>query len=153
MCGQAIVPSGIPWCFSQNVLPQNIEHEDMRLTGALKIARNVTTLLTRSEFARAETEYYADDVVSVESFDRPAWLCRGKEAVRKKNEQWRKNHVVHSSLIEGPYVNGEQFVIRFKLEVTPKVTGKRVVLDKLCLYAVADGKIVAETVCYLRSDA
>jgi hypothetical protein len=88
-------------------------------------------------------------VVSVEPFDDPAWLCCGKEAVGEKVERWRENHQIHSNVIEGPYVNGEQFVVRFKMEVTSKATGKRMLIDKIGLYAVGQGKIVAETFCYL----
>jgi ketosteroid isomerase-like protein len=45
--------------------------------------------------------------------------------------------------VEGPYVHGDQFVVRFKMEVTPK-DGKRMNLDEVGLYTVKNGKIVEE---------
>jgi len=45
--------------------------------------------------------------------------------------------------VEGPYVHGDQFVVRFKMEVTPK-GGKRMNLDEVGLYTVKNGKIVEE---------
>ena len=51
--------------------------------------------------------------------------------------------VHHNVKVEGPYVHGDQFVVRFKMEVTPK--GKqRMNLDEVGLYTVQNGKIVEE---------
>ena len=60
-----------------------------------------------------------------------------------KGEWWYANHEVHNAKVEGPYVHGDQFVVRFTMEVTPK--GKsRLKLDEVGLYTVQNGKIVEE---------
>ena len=46
---------------------------------------------------------------------------------------WNANHEVHDLKVEGPYVHGDQFVVRFKLDVTPKGE-KRIHLDEVGLY-------------------
>jgi len=46
--------------------------------------------------------------------------------------------------VEGPYVHGDQFVVRFKMDVTPKGQ-KRMSFDEVGLYTVKNGKIVEES--------
>ena len=71
-------------------------------------------------------------------------VCEGKDAVHKKSEWWRENHEVHGGSVEGPYVNGDQFVVRFTMDVTPKASGKRMKMDEVGVYTVEKGKIVSE---------
>jgi ketosteroid isomerase-like protein len=49
------------------------------------------------------------------------------------------------------YVNGDEFVVRFTMDVTPKATGKRMKMDEVGVYTVKNGKIVAERFCYLQA--
>lgn len=51
---------------------------------------------------------------------------------------------MHNFKVEGPYVHGDQFVVRFKSEVTPKGQ-KPLRLDEVGLYTVRNGKIVEES--------
>ena len=76
-------------------------------------------------------------------------VCNGKDAVQKKSEWWRENHEVHGGSIDGPYVNGDEFVVRFTMDVTPKATGKRMKMDEVGVYAVKNGKLVSERFYYL----
>ena len=70
-------------------------------------------------------------------------LLKGRKAVEGKGQWWYANHEVHNVKVEGPYVHGDQFVVRFKMEVTPK--GKQPMnLDEVGLYTVQNGKIVEE---------
>ena len=55
---------------------------------------------------------------------------------------------IHGVQVEGPYVNGDQFVVRFKMDLTPKATGERRTMDEVGLYTVKDGKIVEERFFY-----
>ena len=61
------------------------------------------------------------------------------------------NHTVHKAEVEGPYVHGDQFVVRFKMDVTPK-GGKRMSLDEVGLYTVKNGKIVEERFSWAAND-
>ena len=69
---------------------------------------------------------------------------RGRAAVHAKGEWWVANHDVHSFETSGPYVNGDQFALRFKIDVTPKATGQRTQMDEVGLYTVRDGRIAEE---------
>ena len=51
----------------------------------------------------------------------------------------------------GPFYNGanpDQFVLYFTLYVTPKATGKRIVLDEVGVYTVKDDLITREQFFY-----
>ena len=69
---------------------------------------------------------------------------KGRKAVEGKGQWWYANHDVHNVAVEGPYVHGDQFIVRFKMEVTPKGQ-KRMKLDEVGLYTVRNGKITEES--------
>jgi hypothetical protein len=111
------------------------------------IARDLVSLCKQGKFAEAGEKYWADNVLSVEPIgDNPE--LRGKAAVRGKGEWWANSFTVHSVGVEGPYVNGEQFVVRFKMDVTEKASGKRQNMDEVGLYTIRGGKIAEERFFY-----
>jgi ketosteroid isomerase-like protein len=114
-----------------------------------EIADDFATLCKAGKFDEAGEKYWSSEVVSLEAFapdGDPA--ARGIEAVRAKSEWWYENHEVHSVSAEGPYVNGDQFIVRFKMDVTFKQTGARMQMDEDGLYTVKDDKIVEERFFY-----
>lgn len=113
-----------------------------------ELAKAFTDLLRQGDHEGAAEKYNADDIVSYEAMDGPMAVCKGKDAVKQKGDWWGENHEVHGGSVEGPFFNGDQFAVRFKLDVTPKATGERVVLDEVGIYTVKDGKIVEERFYY-----
>jgi ketosteroid isomerase-like protein len=113
-----------------------------------ELAKNFTELLKQGDDKAAAGKYNAEDIVSYEAMEGPMAVCQGREAVKQKGDWWRENHEVHGGSIEGPFVHGDQFAIRFKYDITPKATGKRVVADEVGLYTVKDGKITEERFFY-----
>ncbi len=113
-----------------------------------ELAKEFTELLKKGDDEAAAKKYNADDIVSYEAQEGPMSVCRGKDAVKQKGDWWRANHEVHSASAEGPYVNGDQFAVRFKFDITPKETGKRVSMDEIGVYTVKGGKIVEERFYY-----
>ena len=112
------------------------------------LAKDFTDLLKQGNNEGAASKYNADNIVSYEAMEGPMAVCEGKEAVKQKSDWWAANHEVHSATVEGPFVNGDQFALRFKYDITPKQTGKRVTMDEVGVYTVEDGKIVAERFYY-----
>ncbi len=94
--------------------------------------------------------YWADDVISVEAAGPPGadLTARGKAAVKGKGAWWYDNHEVHSTGIEGPYVNGDQFAVRYSIDFTVKQSGQRMQMTEMALYTVKDGKVVEERFFY-----
>src|ERR1700722_12233810 len=111
------------------------------------IARDLVALCKQGKFAEAGEKYWADDVVSVEAMGDNAEI-KGKAAAHGKGEWWANAHDVHSVEVEGPYVHGNQFVVRFKLDMTVKESGKRQVMDEVGLYKIENGKIAEERFFY-----
>jgi hypothetical protein len=114
-----------------------------------EIANDLVALCKAGKFAESGEKYWADDVLSVEAGapggGDPA--SRGIEAARGKNEWWANNHEVHGVEVDGPYVNGDQFVVRFKMDMTPK-GGQRTTMDEMAVYTLRDGKIAEERFFY-----
>ncbi len=113
-----------------------------------ELAKDFTELLKQGNDEAVAAKYNADDVVSYEAMEGPMAVCHGKEAVKQKGEWWVQNHEVHGGSVEGPFVNGDQFAVRFKFDITPKATGERVVMDEVGLYTVKGGKIAEERFFY-----
>ncbi|OQW61651.1 MAG: ketosteroid isomerase [Proteobacteria bacterium SG_bin9] len=112
------------------------------------IAAKFTEALKGNRLAEAEN-FWSDDVVSIEAMDGPAGReARGRAAVHAKGEWWFSNHDIHSFETIDPYVNGDQFALKFKIDVTPKATGQRMQMEEVGLYTVRDGKISEERFFY-----
>ena len=114
----------------------------------LELAKAFTNLLKQNDDEGAAEKYNADNIVSYEAQEGPMAVCEGKAAVKQKGDWWRANHEVHNATVEGPYINGDQFALRFKMDLTPKQTGERVTMDEVGVYTVKDGKIVEERFYY-----
>ena len=114
------------------------------------IANDLVAMCRAGKFAESGEKYWADDVLSVEAGapggGDPA--SRGIDAARGKGEWWAANHEVHGVEIEGPYLNGDQFVVHFKMDVTPKQSGQRMTMDEMAVYTLKNGKIAEERFFY-----
>src|SRR6516165_6294356 len=109
-----------------------------------ELAKAFTDLCAKGELEAAGKKFWSDDIVSREPMTGDMAELKGRKAVEGKNQWWNANHEVHNFKVEGPYVHGDQFVVRFKGEVTPKGQ-KRMHLDEVGLYTVRNGKIVEES--------
>lgn len=111
-----------------------------------EIANDLVTLCKEGKFAESGEKYWAQDVLSVEPMgDSPE--SHGIDAARGKGEWWVNNHEIHGVEVEGPFVNGDQFVVRFKMDVTP-TGGQRMTMDEMGVYTIKDGKIAEERFFY-----
>ncbi len=111
------------------------------------VAKAFTALCAKGESDAAGQKFWSDDVVSLEPGTGDQTRAEGRKAVLGKGEWWYANHTVHEVRVEGPYVHGNQFAVRFTIDVTPK-GGKRATMDEIGLYTVANGKIIEERFMY-----
>jgi len=111
------------------------------------VASHLVSLCKAGNFAEAGDTYWADDVVSVEPMGDTPTLT-GKAAVHGKGEWWSNAHDIHGVEVFGPYVNGDQFTVRFVMDVTVRETGARHTMDEVALYTLRDGKIAEERFFY-----
>jgi len=91
---------------------------------------------------------WAEDVVSYENMEGPMRELRGRQAVHDKGVWWFENHTIHKSDTEGPFVNGDQFALIFRMDITRKSDGERIKMEEVGLYTVKNGKIAEERFFY-----
>lgn len=116
----------------------------------LEVATKLVELVNAGKLDDAVAQLYGADIVSVEpgappGVDREA---RGLEAIARKNEWWTANHDVHSMTVEGPWPNGDRFIVRYDMDITFKPKNQRFTMKEAALYTVKDGKIVREEFFY-----
>ncbi len=109
-----------------------------------EVAKAFTQLCKEGKFEEAGKLYWSDDIVSREPMEGDMAEIRGRAGVEKKGEWWFANHEIHKVEVGGPYVHGNQFVVRFTMDVTPKGQA-RMSMDEVGLYTVKNGKVVEET--------
>jgi hypothetical protein len=116
--------------------------------GTKEIAADVVALARAGDLDGIGAKYWSDDIVSIEAMDGPMARLEGREAVHGKGVWWSGAHEVHGVETFGPFVNGDQFAVRWVMDVTQKDSGSRITMDELALYTVEDDKIVEERFFY-----
>jgi hypothetical protein len=107
------------------------------------VARDLVAMCKAGQFRESGLKYWADNVISVEPRgDNPE--TKGKGAVLGKTDWWENAHDVHAVVVEGPYIHGNQFIVRFKIDMTVKANGQRMQLDETALYTERNGKVTEE---------
>jgi ketosteroid isomerase-like protein len=123
------------------------------MSETLKVGKKLVEFCKEGKNAEAMDELYHPEIVSVEAGAPPGGSAKseGIAAVKGKGEWWVANHDVHDAKVEGPFPNGDRFVVRFTYDVTAKagpMAGKRFTMDEAAVYTVKDGKIVHEEFFY-----
>jgi len=117
----------------------------------LEVGQQLVALCKQGKNDEAVETLYSPDIVSVEaasSPDMPAEV-RGMKTLKERSQWWRSNHTIHTQTAEGPFPHGDRFIVRFTYDLTSKPMGnKRIQLDEMALFTVADGKIVREEFFY-----
>jgi len=93
-----------------------------------EIAEDLVAMCKEGKFAESGEKYWAD--------------------ARAKGEWWSGAHDIHGVEVAGPWVNGDQFTVRFTMDITNKQSGQRMNLDEIGLYTLRDGKIAEERFFY-----
>lgn len=120
------------------------------MTNTLEIAKKYVELCKNHQNHVALETLFSPDAVSVEALhmpDMPAEV-RGLEAIMEKGKAWMQNHEIHSAAMEGPWPNGDRFIVRFSYDITNKPSGRRMQMDETALFTVENGKIVREEFFY-----
>ena len=108
-----------------------------------EIAKKFTELCKAGKFEDAGKQFWSEDIVSLEPMTGDMARLQGRKAVEGKGKWWAENNQVHGLKVEGPFVHGDQFTMRFEMDVTPK--GKsRTTMTEHALYTLKNGKIVEE---------
>lgn len=112
-----------------------------------EIAEDFARLCASGEAELAADTYWSDEIVTIEAMPGEHSETRGREAALAKARQWYETHEIHEMEVDGPYVNGDQFILWWEIDVTPR-DGERMEMEEAVLYTVRDGKIVEERYFY-----
>lgn len=113
------------------------------------------TQAVKDDNAEGYQAFWSDDIISLEPGDGPMSRVQGREQLLEKHQWWFDNTEVHSTTTDGPFVFGDQFAVRFGMDVTmPNEAGERErsQFEEVGLYTVAEGKIVEERFMYGSQD-
>lgn len=109
------------------------------------------TQAVKDDNADAYQAFWSDDIVSLEPGDGHMSRVEGREQLLQKHAWWFENTEVHSTTTEGPFVFGDQFAVRYGMDVTmPNEAGERerAQFDEVGIYTVQDGEIAEERFFY-----
>jgi ketosteroid isomerase-like protein len=115
-----------------------------------EIAKKYVELCQAGQHHTVLETLFSPDAVSIEAEALPdlPLEAKGLKAIAEKGKRWGDNHEVHSAKLEGPWPNGNRFVVRFGYDVTNKPSGRRLQMDEVGLFTVENGKIVREEFFY-----
>ena len=115
-----------------------------------EVANKLVALCRERKFEEAVATLYSSDIVSMEAAAPPGQSreSKGLDAVKAKGAWWQANHEIHTAIVEGPLVAGSYFSVTFKFNVTFKPDNRRMQMDEVGIYQVADGKVVYEQFFY-----
>jgi hypothetical protein len=112
-----------------------------------EVATAFAELCRAGKFDEAGQKFWSDDVLSIEPMTGDMARLQGRKAVEGKGKWWAENHDFHGVKVEGPFLNGDEFTLRYEMEVTPK--GKsRTKMTEIALYKVKNNKVVEERFYY-----
>jgi ketosteroid isomerase-like protein len=121
------------------------------MTTTLEIAKKYVELCKNQQNHIALEILFSNEAVSVEAIAMPGTSAevRGLKAIMEKGKNWMDNHEVHSAATEGPWPNGDRFIVRFTYDITNKPSGRRMQMEESALFTVENGKIVREEFFYM----
>ncbi len=111
-----------------------------------EIANRLAEICRKGDFEKAQKELFADNAISIEQQDSPAFAkeTKGLKAIIEKGHKFNEMvKEVHGISISEPMVSGNSFALKLEMDTTMKERG-RSNMSELCVYEVNDGKIISE---------
>ena len=111
-----------------------------------EIAEKLVSYCRLGQFEEAQKALFSGNAVSIEPEDSPMapTETKGLPAIIEKGRRFSSAlEAVHSMKVSDPVVAVSSFACTMSLDATMKGRG-RTTISELCIYIVADGKIVSE---------
>lgn len=114
-----------------------------------EIANRLVELCRANKYEEAVKELYAPNIVSVEPEGVPDRIATGLEAIAAKGKKFEAMlEGINKSVISDPLVADKMFSIAMLMNVNMKGVPFPIDMNEICVYTVADGKIVKEEFFY-----
>ncbi len=116
----------------------------------MDVGKKLVELCKQGKNDEAIATLYSGDIVSVEAGAPPGKdpVTKGLDGVKGKSAWWADNHTVHSATVDGPFPNGDRFIVKFVYDITFKPENRRFTMEEMALYTVNNGKVVREEFFY-----
>ncbi|MFW6090381.1 MAG: nuclear transport factor 2 family protein [Actinomycetota bacterium] len=127
-----------------------MDHADeFRGPGPQEIAERYVSLIREGKMSDALALMSAN-MVRVAPFEtaEASGEVHGLDAIMARSHELTADYRIHHVEIDGPFVLGDRFAVRFSFEETHTPTGTPSTTTKMSLYTVVEGKIVREEVYY-----
>lgn len=109
-----------------------------------EIADQLVAFCRQGQYNEAQSQLYAENAVSIEPEGSQWGKAEGLDAIKAKAEQWGSMvEEMHGLTVSDPLVAANFFSLSMTNDVTFKGMG-RMTMEEICVYEVADGKIVKE---------
>ncbi|WP_353719879.1 nuclear transport factor 2 family protein [Dyadobacter sp. 676] len=111
-----------------------------------QIATRLADYCRKEQFTQALEELYADNAVSTEPFEFPGFdkETKGLKAMTAKDRKFSAMvESRHGTTVSEPLIAGNSFCFVLTMDMKMK-NRDREKLTELCVYTVADGKIISE---------
>ncbi len=112
-----------------------------------ELAADYAALVAAGKMDEAAMKHWSDDIVTREAVPGEMAETHGKVATLEKARWWFDNHEVHGVRTEGPFVNGDSFLIVMDVDVTP-LGGERTSMREIVGYRVLNDRVVEERYYY-----
>ncbi|MBA4197561.1 MAG: hypothetical protein C0459_08395 [Chitinophaga sp.] len=114
-----------------------------------EIAEQLVSLCRQGKIDEAQATLFAENVVSIEAGeDMGPKVVEGLEALQHKSKHFQEGvEEFHGATISEPVIGGNHFAISWAMDATFKGRG-RTTIEEVCVYKVADGKIISEEFFY-----
>ena len=89
---------------------------------AFEVGQKLVALCKQGKQDEVIATLYSADIVSIEAAAAPGMPAemRGLDAIKAKGKWWYENHEIHGAKAEGPFPNGDRFIVKFWFDVTQK---------------------------------
>ena len=116
-----------------------------------QIADRLVSLCRQGQNALAQVELYDDEIESIEAQNSKFKRTKGIKKVQRKTAMfYEMAQEIHKYELSDPLVVNDYFCFKLCIDVTLRGLG-RVELEELCIYHVADEKIIKEEFYYTSS--
>ncbi len=114
-----------------------------------EVANQLVKLCREGKFDQVYQELFSPNIISAEPEGHTSGISKGMEELKKKGEEWHDTvEEVVSSEISDPIVAADHFSIAWKTKIKLKGMTEAADMDEVCVYKVADGKVVLEQFFY-----
>ncbi|OQP53592.1 SnoaL-like domain-containing protein [Niastella populi] len=111
-----------------------------------QIANRLVELCRKGDFESAQKELFANDAVSIEPYETPAFEkeTKGLPAILEKGNKFQDMvETMHKLEVSDPLIGTGAFACTMRMDVSMK-DKQRWDMTEVCAYVVKDGKIVSE---------